>query len=874
MIISESFSNTSRNVQIQKNNDHIKVSADLQKSDKSYNSNQVFEYKGGHLENREGNFFLKLINKVKYQKIPKNIFRTFKYDYKENIKKTWTEKNPDYNYYFFNDDECLNMIKNNFSLEVYETYMSLSNGAPKADLWRCCVLYLYGGVYVDIDCECENSIDDVVKDYDFVVPVDTDRARYALFNAFIASTPRNNILYHLINKIIYNVKNKNYIESHDYKGDAFSASGPGALGEAFSELLNNPFRTLYSECVMKLQIPRFTKINIGRQNYNVFYLKKNINDKKLLFYYDNSGYNWKYNFNVDEIDDCYVIKKINDKENKGWNNELEVACHNSSSKTITTTFYFGEYNYHVGSSDNNNKIIEIYHDEYEKIINNKEFLKVDFSFMLNINEHNYFPKYSDLFTFKLIEVTKNILKLEIIRTDENSGWGLDLDISIYYSSLIIDTLVDYNDLINTNVIVYDFFDYLKSNVIHIENINSSINYSNEIIPNSSKIKFSITNYEHFLPIYTIINIVIHNTNYPEEQNINLLWHNQFPEYVSFKNEIIIKSQICQNEKDNIISSYTLKPIYKNEYFKVEKKKENKVAVVCSFPYHYEMFGFLITYNRNLDFFANFKMDNFQYIDFYENTYNIKFLSIECFNHKNYDFIIDHTDDDIQNLNLPSDKVIIIEHEYYHRSKDINKKRILSLNKLNFDKRPIILPVAIYINKNEKQQLLKKEYKLNIIYFNNKKAFFKVNNIDNKLNDILLNTCKKYDINFYYRPSNSNENLIKILSLNNRINLVDIEHLRTNELMNCYKKSHYSIIGNEQIKHSGSITSSLSCGCQLLVSHQRSKSINSSSMICIEDINELDINIDYDKIYEDVENNILKNNKLLYESINDIYEDLF
>jgi len=163
------------------------------------------KYDGTYLVNNNGDFEEKSQNITKNRRIPKNIFRTFKNDYNEEFKNSWIENNPDYNYFFFNDDDCLKLIQENFNDEVYKTYISLTPGAPRIDLWRCCVLYLYGGVYVDIDCECISNIDEIIKDYDFVVPVDTENTKYALFNAFMGSSPRNNILHHLINKIIYNI---------------------------------------------------------------------------------------------------------------------------------------------------------------------------------------------------------------------------------------------------------------------------------------------------------------------------------------------------------------------------------------------------------------------------------------------------------------------------------------------------------------------------------------------------------------------------------------------------------------------------------------------------------------------------------------------
>ena len=93
-------------------------------------------------------------------------------------------------------------------------------------------------------------------------------------------------------------------------------------------------------------------------------------------------------------------------------------------------------------------------------------------------------------------------------------------------------------------------------------------------------------------------------------------------------------------------------------------------------------------------------------------------------------------------------------------------------------------------------------------------------------------------------------------------------------MDIYKKCHYSIIGNEQIKHSGSITNSLSCGCQILISSIRSISVNSSSQLCIENIISLIKDIDLDNIYNDINNNIFKNNTLLTNCIYTQSNNLF
>jgi len=56
---------------------------------------------------------------------------------------------------------------------VKEAYDALIPGAFKADLFRYCVLFIYGGVYADIDVmltsKLEMAIDD---DVGFMVPLD------------------------------------------------------------------------------------------------------------------------------------------------------------------------------------------------------------------------------------------------------------------------------------------------------------------------------------------------------------------------------------------------------------------------------------------------------------------------------------------------------------------------------------------------------------------------------------------------------------------------------------------------------------------------------------------------------------------------------
>lgn len=94
--------------------------------------------------------------------IPKLIFQTHKsLNYVLNNKDLkyaylswdkWTSKG--FNHLFYNNEMCDSFMKENFDERVYNAYCMLPLSVMKADLWRYCVLYKYGGIYADLDTIC------------------------------------------------------------------------------------------------------------------------------------------------------------------------------------------------------------------------------------------------------------------------------------------------------------------------------------------------------------------------------------------------------------------------------------------------------------------------------------------------------------------------------------------------------------------------------------------------------------------------------------------------------------------------------------------------------------------------------------------------
>ena len=123
--------------------------------------------------------------------------------------------NPNFKHYMYDVEDCRKFIRDEYDFNVLNAYDSLIPLAYKADLWRCCILYKYGGVYLDIKFGCINGFcfeslcddDYFVKDRSHVLGKD------AVFNALIIARPKNEILYNCIRQIVKNVKNRFYGDS-------------------------------------------------------------------------------------------------------------------------------------------------------------------------------------------------------------------------------------------------------------------------------------------------------------------------------------------------------------------------------------------------------------------------------------------------------------------------------------------------------------------------------------------------------------------------------------------------------------------------------------------------------------------------------------
>jgi hypothetical protein len=65
----------------------------------------------------------------------------------------WKRLNPEYDIILYDNERCRQFLLSEFSQKHVDIFNYLDSGPIKADFWRVCAIYRYGGLYVDADAE-------------------------------------------------------------------------------------------------------------------------------------------------------------------------------------------------------------------------------------------------------------------------------------------------------------------------------------------------------------------------------------------------------------------------------------------------------------------------------------------------------------------------------------------------------------------------------------------------------------------------------------------------------------------------------------------------------------------------------------------------
>ncbi len=346
----------------------------------------------------------------------------------------WKLLNPEWNIELYDNKRCIDFLSAEFSPIFVDIFNFIKDGPIKADFWRVCIIYKYGGLYVDADIEPLKPLDFYLEPDDFFVTC-TSFVSHALCNPHFLFAYKNNIiLKEAIDIYLQYYKNKKYsywgwsivnifteiqllrkivnfkkfdqikyVDNKKYKilveknGDCCTYKGNTILNNRYKSYRNHNFINN-------------NQIHIGSSSYNIKNIKLNDN------YHPNTIISFD-NLNPDKF--YYLIngnqlKIIRIDQNTGWGQDLV-------GKFLFIT---------LGPSDTNEKqfgLETIYHPN--SII-------------------SCYHNYRDTFKFKL---NKDILT--VFRTDnneENSYPGWKQNLKVYINHIIIGDSTENTKIIQLN----------------------------------------------------------------------------------------------------------------------------------------------------------------------------------------------------------------------------------------------------------------------------------------------------------------------------------------------------------------------------------------------------------------------------------------
>ena len=119
---------------------------------------------------------------------------------------------PNEEYHLYSGEEIEKIIKSNFDDDVFIAYKKLNPYACKADLARLCLLYLYGGLYIDLNLYFINIIPDLDKleFFAFRDLSNMSKQSWAVQNGIIYSLSKSKVVENAINLIINHCKDEYY----------------------------------------------------------------------------------------------------------------------------------------------------------------------------------------------------------------------------------------------------------------------------------------------------------------------------------------------------------------------------------------------------------------------------------------------------------------------------------------------------------------------------------------------------------------------------------------------------------------------------------------------------------------------------------------
>jgi len=175
-------------------------------------------------------------SKESYENAPKIIHQTWKNkelpEKLENWRNMWLEMCPNYKHILYDDDDIENFMKSYFP-QYMKDFNNFAYNIERVDFWRCAVLYVYGGVYADLDVFPMKSIDIFLEKNKVVLgrePIEHARnyngTEFLLCNAFMISPKKDSFWLDMMEYII---------KKYKYGDNPVATTGPGIMTKFYRE---------------------------------------------------------------------------------------------------------------------------------------------------------------------------------------------------------------------------------------------------------------------------------------------------------------------------------------------------------------------------------------------------------------------------------------------------------------------------------------------------------------------------------------------------------------------------------------------------------------------------------------------------------------
>lgn len=157
---------------------------------------------------------------------------------------SWKIKHPDWEYILWDENEIKNQFPNGlYNEEDYER-LEHNSYAGQADILRYEILYYFGGIYIDADATCLNSLDDFFLRNDSFGCFESEKYRPNLIsNGFLGATKRNKLMKFLVENTSKRSRAFTMFPKESWGGHIWSVYGPMFLTETVFNYNYTSFNT-------------------------------------------------------------------------------------------------------------------------------------------------------------------------------------------------------------------------------------------------------------------------------------------------------------------------------------------------------------------------------------------------------------------------------------------------------------------------------------------------------------------------------------------------------------------------------------------------------------------------------------------------------